>query len=416
LYRSEAVVSVVMVPTLVEISAVEIPGSKEEDMSGSLRLGKIAGIDVYAHISWFLIVVLLTWSLARTWFGQWFPGWSASTYWLAAFISVLLLFGSILLHEYAHALVAQARGVAVKTITLFIFGGVAQLEQEPKRPGIEFQIAIAGPIASFLLAGIAYLLALPFQGDGSPEEAVLDYLVVSNLLLGAFNLLPGFPLDGGRILRSIIWKVTGNMQRSTRIASYVGQGVAYVFILLGIVQFFTGDFFDGLWTVFIGWFLFDAARTARMEVELESALQGVSVGQVMNRHPITVPANISVQRLVDEYFLPHGLRSAPVTQGEYLMGLITLTDITRVERERWSYTPAGHVMRLLEQLYVITPEQPAQDVLEMMVTQDINQVPVVQDGRLVGLVSRDMILRYLQIHQSLQMDSSTRVHESQPTM
>ncbi len=385
-------------------------------MPGSFRLGKIAGIDVYAHISWFIIVVLLTWSLARTWYGQWFSGWSPNTYWLAAFISVLLLFGSVLAHEYAHALVAQARGMAVKNITLFIFGGVAQLKQEPKRPGIEFQIAIAGPITSLLLAGIAYLFALPFQGSGSPEEAVLDYLAVSNLLLGAFNLLPGFPLDGGRILRSIIWKITDNMQRSTRIASYTGQGVGYVFILLGIVQFFTGDFFDGLWTAFIGWFLFDAARTAGMEVELESALHGVSVGQIMNTQPITVPANISLQRLMDEYFVPHGLHSAPVTQGEYLMGLITLRQIMGVERDRWSYTPVGHVMHLLEQVHVATPEQAAQDVLEMMVTYDINQVPVVQNGHLFGLVSRDMILRYLQNRRDLPIDSLAQVGEPQPTM
>ena len=371
-------------------------------MPGSLRLGKIAGIDIYAHLSWFIILVLLTWSLASGWFAQLFPGWATTTYWIVAFISALLLFGCVLVHELAHALVAQASGLTVRNITLFIFGGVAHVEEDMKRPGVEFRVAIAGPIASFLLAGVAFLLVLPLRGSGASAEAALDYLAVANFLLGAFNLLPGFPLDGGRVLRSIIWKATGNFKKSTHIASSVGQAFAYVFILLGIIGFFTGNFFNGLWVVFIGWFLLSAAQTASTQVELQSALQGVSVGQVMDPRPFAVPANISVQKLVDQYFLPLGLHSAPVTQGEYLAGLITLSDIARVARERWSYTPVGHVMRLLQQVYVATSEQPLQEVFQMMDAQSINQVPVVEDGRLVGLLSREAIIRYLQVRQSLQ--------------
>ncbi|MFL5588434.1 MAG: site-2 protease family protein, partial [Ktedonobacteraceae bacterium] len=206
-------------------------------MPGSLRLGKIAGIDIYAHLSWFIILVLLTWSLASDWFAQLFPGWATTTYWITAFISALLLFACVLVHELTHALVSQAHGLTVKNITLFIFGGVANIEEEVKRPGIEFQIAAVGPIASLLLAAVTFLLALPLRGSNSSAEAILDYLAVSNLVLGVFNLIPGFPLDGGRVLRSIIWKVTGNLQKSTRIASYVGQASAYVFILLGIIEF-----------------------------------------------------------------------------------------------------------------------------------------------------------------------------------
>ncbi len=373
-------------------------------MPGSLRLGKIAGINIYAHLSWFIILVLLTWSLASDWFAQLFPGWATTTYWITAFISALLLFACVLVHELTHALVSQAHGLTVKNITLFIFGGVANIEEEVKRSGIEFQIAAVGPIASLLLAAVTFLLALPLRGSNSSAEAILDYLAVSNLVLGVFNLIPGFPLDGGRVLRSIIWKVTGNLQKSTRIASYVGQASAYVFILLGIIEFFTGNFFNGLWTVFVGWFLLNASQTANTQVELQSTLQGVSVGQVMNPRPVTVPGNISLQRLMDEYFLPLGLHSAPVTQGDYLSGLITFTDIAGVARERWSYIPVGHVMRLLEQVYMTTPEQPLQDVLKMMGTQDINQVPVIQDGRLVGLLSRESIIRYLQVRQSLKGD------------
>lgn len=368
-------------------------------MPGSLRLGKLIGINVYAHLSWFIIFVLLTWSLASDWFPQSFAGWSTTTYWLAAFVSTFLLFVCVLLHELAHALVARAYKLKVKSITLFLFGGMAEIDQEMKRPGVEFQIASAGPLASLLLAGFTFLLALPFRASTEPVEAVLDYLVISNLLLGIFNLIPGFPLDGGRVLRSVIWKATGNFQKATRVASSVGQGCGYLFILLGIVAFFTGNFFNGLWIAFIGWFLLNAAQAANAEVMMQSALRGVTVGQVMNPQPETVPANISLQKLVDEYFLPLGMRAAPVVQGEYLSGLITLNDIGRVARERWSYTPVGHVMRLVEQIYVAAPEQALHDVLREIVSRDINQVPVAQDGRLVGLLSRESIVRYLQVRQ-----------------
>lgn len=373
-------------------------------MPGSLRLGKLAGIDIYVHLSWFIILVLLTWSLAQGWFAQSFPHWTTMTYWTAASISALLLFICVLMHELAHALVARASGQTVKDITLFIFGGVANIEEDTKHPGVEFRVAIAGPIASFLLAAVAFLLALPLRGSSTATEAVLDYLTVSNLLLGAFNLIPGFPLDGGRVLRSIIWMVTGNFRKATRIATSTGKICAYVFILLGIVAFFTGNFFNGLWIAFIGWFLLDAAQTINNQVEMQSALRGVSVNQVMDSRPITVPANISVQKLVNEYFLPQGLHAVPVTRGDYLVGLITLSDIVHIERERWSYTPVGHVMRLPEQITTATANQPLLEVLQIMGTQNINQVPIVQDGRLVGLLSRETIIHYLQVRQTLEDD------------
>jgi Zn-dependent protease/CBS domain-containing protein len=365
-------------------------------MPSSLRLGKIAGIEIDAHFSWFIVLVLLTWSLADDWFAQLFPGWSVTAYWTVAFISTLLLFVCVLAHELAHALIARMSGLTVRQITLFIFGGVASIEEEMRRPGIEFRVAIAGPLASFLLAIFAFLLALPLRGGNTATEAVLDYLAVTNFFLGAFNLIPGFPLDGGHLLRSLVWRLTGDIRKATRLASYVGQAGGYLFILLGIAAFFTGNFFNGLWVAFIGWFLLSAAQTANTQVELQSTLRGVTVGQVMYSQPAAVPANISLQKLVEEYFLPLGLRSAPVIRGDYLAGLITLTDITRVARERWSSTPVGYVMRLPEQVITATPGQPLLEVLNIMCGKDINQVPVVEDGRLVGLLSREVIIRYLE--------------------
>ena len=201
--------------------------------------------------------------------------------------------------------------------------------------------------------------------------------------------------------------MTGNVRHATCIASYIGQGFAYALILLGIVWFFTRNVLGGLWTVFIGWFLLNAAQTARKQVVLQDALQGVSVERVMNPLPVTVPASISLHKLVKEYFLRQGIQAVPVVQGEDLVGLITLADVARVEPERWLYTPVGHVMRLPEQIAVTSPEQPLHDLLEVMVTRGITEIPVVQERRLVGLVRRESIPRYLLLRPPLQVDELT---------
>ncbi len=370
-------------------------------MPGSFRIGKIAGIDIDINVSWIIILVLLTVSLATGWFPQLYPGWSSGTYWVVGLISALLLFVSVLLHELAHSLVARRRGLPVKNITLFIFGGVSNIEQEPKSPGVEFQVAVVGPLTSLLIGAICYLLLLPLRGTHSPLEGILFYLAVTNVLLGVFNLIPGFPLDGGRVLRSIVWKITGSLTKATRIASISGQVIAYLFILWGIWQLFTGNVLNGIWIGFIGWFLLSAAQSANTQVNLQSALSGVTVGEVMNPTPPTVPANISLQKLIDEYFLPHGLRFALVMQADRLAGLITLSDIRHVPREQWGYIPVGQVMIPVERLHVVSPQQSLNDVLPLMAGRDVNQLPVVQNGIPVGTVSRDAIMRYLEVRRSL---------------
>jgi Zn-dependent protease len=223
-------------------------------MPGTFRIGNIAGIDIDIHVSWIIILVLLTVSLATGWFPQLYPGWSTATYWLIAFLSSLLLFVSVLLHELAHSLVARRRGLPVKSITLFIFGGVSNIEREPQSPGVEFQIAFVGPLTSLVIGAICFLLQVPLRGSNSPLEGILFYLAVTNILLGVFNLIPGFPLDGGRVLRSIVWRLTGNLRQATRVATLTGQIIAYLLILLGIWIFFVGDILDGIWLGFIGWF------------------------------------------------------------------------------------------------------------------------------------------------------------------
>jgi len=373
-------------------------------MPGSLRIGRIAGIDIFINVSWLVILVLLTFSLATYEFPAFYPGFSPSTYFLLGFIASLLLFVSVLLHELAHSLVARARGLPVKSIVLFIFGGISNIEQEPQTPGVEFLMAFVGPLTSIVIGIVCYLLLFPLRGSHSPVEVIVSYLAITNILLGLFNLIPGFPLDGGRVLRSIIWKISGSEGTATRVASIVGQMFAYLFILWGVFQFFGGNVLGGIWIGFIGWFLLSASQSASSQTMLQSMLKGVTVGQVMDKTPTTVPTNISLQRLVDEYFLPYGLRTAFVVQGDQLAGLITLADIRHVPREQWAQIPVGQIMIPVERLHAVSPQQNLNDVLSLMANRDVNQLPVVQDGKLVGVLTRDAIIRMLEVRRSLGLD------------
>jgi Zn-dependent protease/CBS domain-containing protein len=375
-------------------------------MPGSLRILRIAGIDIYLHFTWLIIIVFLTFSLANGWFRIYAPGYPEPTYYLLGFIAGLLLFVSVLLHELAHSFVARSRGLPVRNIVLYIFGGVSNIEHEPPTPGVEFTMAFVGPLVSLLIGAVCFGLFFLLRGSNSLVVPLLSYLAVTNIILGIFNLLPGFPLDGGRVFRSIVWKVTGNFQRATRIASVVGQVLAYLLILWGIFLFFGGSVFNGLVIIFTGWFLLNAAQSARAQAALETALPGVSVGQVMNRDvdSMTVPANISLQKLVDDYFIPRGLRSALVMQGDQLAGLIASADIRRVPRSDWPQTPVGHVMVPADRLHTVTPQQLLKDVLPLMAGHDVNQLPVVQDGRLVGILTREAIIRSLETRRTLGLD------------
>jgi Zn-dependent protease/CBS domain-containing protein len=391
-------------------------------MPGSFRIGRVAGIDIQVNVSWLVILVLLTFSLAVSWFPTTVPRQSTLIYWVLGFIAALLLFVSVLLHELAHSLVARARGVPVKSITLFIFGGVSDLQQEPQSPGVEFQIAIVGPLTSLVIGAIS-LVAGNLIGSSAPlVAAVLGYLGVTNLLLGVFNLIPGFPLDGGRVLRAIIWRVTGSLRQATRVATLVGQVIAYLFIVAGVFLFFSGDFINGLWFGFIGWFLLQAAQAANSQVMLESIFKGVTVSQLMSPASLTVPDNLSLQQLVDGYLLPRGVRAIPVVHSDEgkLVGLVTLTDIRHLPRDQWPQTPVGQAMVPLERLHTVRPQQNLNDVLPMMTGRDVNQLLVVDDtGRLVGILSRDAILRYVEVRRSLDLDkpspSPSLPSESPPT-
>jgi Zn-dependent protease/predicted transcriptional regulator len=374
-------------------------------MKAHIKLGRIFGIAVGLHYSWLIIALLVTLSL-RTQFAVDHPTWDISTIWIIAIITGLLFFVSILLHELSHAAVAKLRGIPVRAITLFALGGVAQIEKDAADAKSEFWMGIIGPITSVLIGvvclGLAWLSGWNFASEAvSPPAAMFMWLGFINVALAIFNMIPGFPLDGGRVLRAVVWWITGDANRSTRIAAGVGQFVALGFILLGIWRFFSGAGFGGLWIAFIGWFLLDAARASGAQVEITERLTGVKVGDVMTAQFPVVDANSNLQTFVQEHLLPTGQRCFVVLEQGRPAGIITPHEVKEVDRARWPYTTVGDVMRSLENLRTVSPERPVAEALEMMGREDVNQMPVVHRGKLAGIISRGHILRVLQTRAEL---------------
>ena len=374
-------------------------------MKAHIKLGRIFGVAVGLHYSWIIIAFLVTLSL-RSQFAIDHPDWGAPTTWTIAIITGLLFFVSILLHELSHAAVAKLRGIPVRAITLFALGGVAQIEKDAADAKSEFWMGIIGPITSIAIGIVCLVLAWLLGwglavGTGSPPAAMFMWLGVINIALGIFNMIPGFPLDGGRVLRAVVWWVTGDANRSTRIAAGVGQLVALGFIVLGIFRFFSGAGFGGLWIAFIGWFLLDAARASGAQVEITERLNGVKVGDVMAQQFPIVDANSNLQTFVQEHLLPTGHRCFVVSEQGRPAGIITPHEVKAVDRARWPYTILGDVMRPLESLRTVSPQRPVAEALEMMGREDVNQMPVVQDGRLAGIITRAHILRVLQTRAEL---------------
>jgi len=370
-----------------------------------IKLGRIFGIAIGLHYSWIIIALLVTLSL-RSQFAAVHPDWSTTTTWTTAIITGLLFFVSILLHELSHAAVAKRRGLPVRAITLFALGGVAQIEKDAADAKTEFWMGIMGPIASVLIGVVclllSYLLGWNLAGEpNGPIAAMFMWLGVINIALAIFNMIPGFPLDGGRVLRAIVWWITGDANRSTRIASVVGQFVAFGFIMIGILRFFGGAGFGGLWLAFIGWFLLDAARASGAQIQIAERLNGVRVGDVMTREFPVVDGNSNLETFVHEHLLPSGHRCFVVLEQGRPAGIITPHEVKTIARARWPYTTVGDVMRSLESLSTVGPERPVTEALELMGREDVNQVPVVQRGTLAGIISRGHITRLLQTRAEL---------------
>jgi Zn-dependent protease/CBS domain-containing protein len=373
-------------------------------MDGAWKLGRVAGIEVSIHSSWLIGFALFTWVLAQGFFAASYPGWTPALYWLAGAGSALAIFASVLVHELSHSLMARRRGQEVHGITLFIIGGVSDLKAEPRTPGDEFIIAIVGPLTSFAIGAVALAAGQLVPTGDAPVGAALSYLGAVNIILGAFNLLPGFPLDGGRVLRSIVWEATGDLRRATELASYVGQGMALLLILWGLGRLLSGEVFGGLWIIFIGWFLNGAAEATRMQQVLAEEFAGVRVASVLDPAPPLVSPDTTVQEFVLEHVMRRGRRAVLVTVGDELRGIASITDVKRVAQPHWATTTLGEIMTPVP-LKTVEPDTDLNTALELLVSSSLNQLPVLDTGRVVGLLSRADVLRYLQLRRELHIRS-----------
>lgn len=365
-----------------------------------VKIGRIMGIPIYLHPSWYVIFFLIT-ALLASQFSSQYPQWSTSEQWTLAVVTSLLFFGSVLFHELGHSAVAMRYKIPVLSITLFIFGGLAEIGREPERPMQEFNIAVAGPLASFLLYGVFKAVALPFAPDSmvGGTAGALSYI---NLLLGAFNLLPGFPLDGGRILRSAAWAWTKNFNRATQISSWAGQGIAYLLILGGIlVAWKSGYWLNGLWWVFIGWFLLTAAKQSYAQVSVRRVLDGLKAADVMSSELPTVDRSVSLDNYMQEV-LRTGRPCHLVLGNSDLVGMITVQSIREVPREEWATTSVQAAMLPQERIPWAQADEPALLILERMQRANIHQMPVLREGHVVGMVSRDAMLRVIQTRLQLE--------------
>ncbi|HRW10009.1 MAG TPA: site-2 protease family protein [Caldilineaceae bacterium] len=389
-------------------------------MRSGFQLMRLFGINIRLDWSWLLIFLIISWNLSFL-FGQSHPDWGYGQVWIVAISAALLFFISVLLHELAHSLTALALGLPVKNITLFLFGGVSNIEREPPSPRAEFLITVVGPATSILLgllftwlgivsAGITSLNFAPtttLVAELDPLPTLLLWLGPINLILGIFNLIPGFPLDGGRLLRSVLWAVSKDLTRATRWAAGVGRAVAWLFIfggaamIFGIqIPFFGSGFFSGLWLIFIGWFLSNAAAQSYQQVLTQDLLGGVAVARIMRRDPPTVQPSCTLSDLVDNHIMKSDDHAFPVVEsdveGDQLVGLVTLDDMRRVARSDWDTTTVRQIMTATDKLVLTTPEEDADDALRKLSQQDVRQLPVVQGQQLLGLLRRRDIMRWLQ--------------------
>lgn len=369
--------------------------------SNTVKLVRILGIPIGLDPSWFLVFALFTWILAVNYFPADFKQWSKLEYWVVAAVTTIIFFVSVLLHELGHSIMAMRYKLPVKSINLYIFGGISEISSEPTNAASEFVIAFAGPLTSLILAGIFYLLELVFKGV-APIFAMTKYLAFINASLAVFNLIPGFPLDGGRVFRAIVWAITKNLRRATEIAGLLGHAVAFLFILIGVWQLFQGNWINGLWIAFIGWFLENAVVGQVQQQRTHALLSGHTVEQIMSRSCAMVSGNLSLQELVDQYILDKGQRCLVVMRADQPAGLLTMHNIRQVPRERWSTTTAYEVMTPMDQVKMTGPKVGLEQALEQMGKDGVNQLPVMENGQVEGMLSREDIVNYLRTLQNLE--------------
>ena len=389
-----------------ETSTQQAAKRKNQGMNGNLTVGRFGGVELRLNWSLLAVVALIVWSLSDGVFPSQNPGLSHNTYLGMAVVASLLFLASIALHELGHSWVARREGIEVDSITLWLFGGVSQLNGRFKSPGVEFRVAAAGPLVSIVLGVLFVVIAL--AGAPSEVDGVAAWLGYINLLLAAFNLLPAAPLDGGRVLHSILWRAKGDFAWATRVASEVGQGFAYLFIALGLAMFIFEGSFSGAWLAFIGWFLLQGARAEARYVATEQALGGLRVRDLMVRHPVTVDADSTIGRFMDDVAGSHRFTTYPVLDGDRPVGLLAFASVAAVPRSDWDSRRVRDTMFPLDDVPLLTEDELAVDALEELSAPTGNRGLVVDDGHLAGLLSITDIARALEVGRNPAQSPSPR--------
>jgi Zn-dependent protease/CBS domain-containing protein len=359
------------------------------------RLFRLLGIPINLDASWIIILVLIAWSLGEQFRKDY--GMGSASPWIMGLVAALAFFCCIVLHELGHSVVARAFGMPIRGITLFLFGGVAELEGEPPSAGVEFLMAIAGPVVSFVLAILFGCLYLIGTASAWPAEVigVLEYLGFINAVVLVFNMVPAFPLDGGRVFRSILWGATGDLRRSTHWAALIGQGFAYLLICLGVIQFFFGMWWSGIWMALVGLFLNSAARSSYRQVLVREALQGEPVRLFMSTHPIVVPPSLDLRGWVEDYVYRYNRKFFPVASNGHIEGVISTRALADYPREEWSQHTVGEVMAHDVAAASIPPDADALHALGKMQRNGLSRLLVTDGDQLVGIVSLKDLLRFL---------------------
>jgi Zn-dependent protease/predicted transcriptional regulator len=371
-----------------------------------IPLFSLMGFKVSIDVTWIFLAALVTWSLAAGLFPYYFRGLSSATYWWMGIIGALGLFASIVFHEFCHSLVARRYNMPMRGITLFIFGGVAEMEDEPRNPGAEFFMAIAGPVSSFVLAAVLYGVSLAGRSAAwpVPVNAVVGYLSWLNLVLALFNMIPAFPLDGGRVLRSILWRVKGDARWATRVASGFGSGFGMFLVVVGIIYFIGGAFIQGVWYFLIGLFIRNASESSYKQILIRNALGGEEIDRFMKSYPVTVPTSLTIDQLVNDYFYRYHYKMFPVSEGDGLLGCVTPQQVKEVPKEEWKNHTVKEVLSPCSGENTIAPHTDAMQALSLMNRTGNSRLLVVEGGRLLGIITLKDMLKFL----SLKVDLESR--------
>jgi Zn-dependent protease/predicted transcriptional regulator len=376
----------------------------------SLRLGRIMGIPVRIHYTLWLVFILIAWSLAYGYMPHQYPGLSVLTYWAIGIASAVILFASVLIHELSHSYIAKKNGLPIARITLFFFGGVSEMTEEPQNAGLEVRMAAAGPLMSFLIAGVLgalwYLTEL--VKAPVPIVATLGYGALINAALGLFNLVPAFPLDGGRVFRGSLWKRSGNLIGATSTATRVSEALSLLMMFGGFVAIIFGDFVDGIWIVVLGWFIRSGAETSLRQTLVGEALTGVAAGSIMTRNVLAVPPDITVQQSISNYFLVHPHGGYPVLRDGRIIGLITLRCVRSVPAELRETRTVEQAMVPYEQTIMIGPSMSALDAMQLMARKRVGRLLIAENGQLLGIMTRGDLMKAIQTRQELHLGSTQR--------